>query len=44
MTPMPLPPAELLSLCGMATVALFAAWKLQLAPRLARRRALAAAG
>lgn len=39
---MTLPPVELLSGAGMALVAGFALWKLQLAPRLQRRRALAA--
>lgn len=36
---MTLPSAETLSLSGMAFLALFAAWKLQVAPRLERRRA-----
>lgn len=40
---MTLPPVETLSLSGMGVVALFALWKLQLAPRLHRRRATAAA-
>lgn len=42
---MTLPPVEPLSVAGMAIVALFAFWKLQLAPRLERlqRRRSAAA-
>jgi hypothetical protein len=39
---MMLPPVELLSLTGMAVVAAFGMWKLQVAPRLMRRRAVVA--
>lgn len=39
---MTLPPVEVLSIAGMAFVAMFALWKAQLAPRLHRRRGLAA--
>lgn len=35
---MTLPPVELFSLSGMSVVGLFALWKLQLQPRLVRRR------
>lgn len=37
-----LPPVDLLSLSGIGFVGLFGLWKLQLAPRLARRRGFAA--
>ena len=37
-----LPPVEALSFAGMGFVGLFAVWKLQVSPRLARRRATAA--
>lgn len=40
---MTLPPAELLSLAGIGAIAVFAAWKASVEPRLARRRALRAA-
>lgn len=39
---MTLPPVELLSLTGIGIVAAFGLWKVQVAPRLLRRRALAA--
>lgn len=39
---MTLPPAAPLAYAGIALVCLFGLWTLQLAPRLKRRRALAA--
>lgn len=33
------PPADALALSGMALIALFAAWKLAVLPRIERRRA-----
>lgn len=40
MSPLPAPPtADALALAGIGFVALFAAWKLQVAPRLQRQRA-----
>ena len=39
---MTLPPVELLSLAGIAVVAGFGLWKMQVSPRLQRRRAYAA--
>lgn len=33
---MSIPPAELLAIWGMASIGLFAVWKLQVAPRLAK--------